>query len=233
VEWVALSLAIFIIAAIIAAIVLPLRFELTVKGHGEFGKFWALGMGGQVAFVTATLAVAHGIDGILQVHVFGRRVVHISPLVSLIRKAEEEPTILLERVIKEKLPKWRGRIERWFDLLDLLELLLDMRRYIQLERLDGRLAYATPDVAVTGMISGSLFTLAGLMAPFGTFYVEPQWIDVAKANGNLNVVVRVYPVRMVLRVVAFTVWHVRLLPVNAKEAPSKVATPQGQADSTR
>lgn len=229
-EWVALSLAVVIVIATILAIVLPLRFELTVKGHGEFGKFWALGMGGQVAFVTATLAVAHGIDSILQVHVFGRRVVHISPLVSLIKKAEEEPKILLEHVIKEKLPKWRGRIERWFDLLDLLELVLDMRRYIQLERLHGRLAYATPDVAVTGMISGSLFTLAGLLAPFGTFYIEPQWIDVAKANGNLNVVVRVYPVRMVLHAIAFSIRHVRLRPVNATETPPKVVNPRGQAD---
>ncbi len=219
------------VAAVIAAIVLPLRFELTVKGHGEFGKFWALGMGGQVAFLTATLAVAHGIDSIFQVHVFGRRVVHVSPLGSLIKKKEKEPSGSLEQFFKEKLPRWRGQVERWFDLGDLLELLLDMRRYVQLERLDGRLAYATPDVAVTGMISGSLFTLAGLMAPFGTFYVEPQWIDVAKANGNMNVVVRVYPVRMVLHAVAFSIRHVRLRPVNATATPSKAASPHGQAGS--
>lgn len=209
-QWIALAVALTILVAVITVALMPLRLALTVKGHGEFGKFWAFAAGGQLWFVTVSYANALGVDSVLQVHVFNRRVVHISPVArrQRDRDRDEEKTSFAE--LKQKLRLWRSKIERRFELRDLLYFVLDLRRFVHMERFQGRLSYATPDVALTGMLSGSLFTFAGLLAPFGTLQVEPQWVDVAKAAGNFDVAFRFSPTRMVLFAIVFVIKNIKL-----------------------
>lgn len=208
-QWVALAIVLTILVAVIAPAVIPLRLELTVKGHGEFGKYWAFALGGRLWFVTVGYADALGADSVLQVLVFNHRVIHISPFGKRVVDEIEEHRPTLKELM-DKLPRWRDKVERWIDLGDVLRFFVDLRHQIRMERLNGRLSYATPDVAVTGMLSGSLFTMAGLLAPFGVFQVEPQWVDVAKAAGNLDVVFRFYPTRIVLYVIVFAFRNIKL-----------------------
>lgn len=207
--WVALAIAVSIVALLIGATFVPIRVSLSFKGHGEFGKFWAFAAGAQLGFITVSYADAQGIDSVFQVHVFSRRVIYISPFGSRVvdRIDEHKPTF---GELKEKLPRLRDRIERWFDLADLLHFFLDLRRYVRMERFNGRLGYATPDVALTGMLSGGLYTMAGLMSPFGVFHVEPQWVDVAKAEGKLDAAFKFYPLRMLLFAIVFTLKKIKI-----------------------
>ena len=207
-QWIALAVALIIVVAVIAVAMMPLRLSLTVKGHGEFGKFWAFAAGGQLWFVTLSYANALGVDSILQVHVFNRRVIHLSPVGG--RQPEPEEKAMTFAEFKQKLARWRAKTERWFELDDLLRFVVDLRRFIHMERFQGDLSYATPDVALTGMLSGALFTFAGLLAPFGTFQVEPQWVDVAKAKGKLDVAFRFSPTRMVLFAIVFAIKNIKL-----------------------
>ncbi|MFW5739003.1 MAG: hypothetical protein ACOC1F_01410 [Myxococcota bacterium] len=209
-QWVALAIGLSFVAAFVVAMFIPLRLALTAKGHGEFGKFWAFAAGGQLWFVTVSYANALGIDSIIQVHVFNRRVVHIS---SLRRKLKEEvderkPTSFAE--LKEKWRRLREKIERRLELKDVLRFVVGLLRQVRMERFQGKFSYATPDVALTGVLSGSLFTLAGLLAPFGVLRVEPQWVDVAKAAGNFDVAFRFYPARMVLFATVFAIKNIKL-----------------------
>lgn len=207
-QWVALAIALTILVAVIAPAVIPVRLALSAKGHGEFGKYGAFALGARLWFVTFAYADALGADSLFQVLVFGQRVIHISPVGKRVVKDDEHKMSLKE--LLEKAPIWRDKVERWIDLGDVLRFVVDLRHHIRMERLNGRLSYATPDVAVTGMISGSLFTMAGLLAPFGVFLVEPQWVDVAKAAGNLDVVFRFYPTRIVLYAIVFAFKNIKL-----------------------
>jgi len=209
VQWVTLAIALAIVVAVIAVASIPFRLAFTVKGHGEFGKFWAFAFGGRLWFITVSYADAQGLDSIFQVHLFRWRIVHISPFGSRVVDKIDEHRPSLEE-LKDKVPRWRDQLERWFDLRDLLRFVLDLRHHIRMERFQGRLSYATPDVALTGMLSGSLFTLAGLLAPFGNLQVEPQWVDVAKAAGNLDVAFRFNPTRIVLFAISFIIRKIKL-----------------------
>lgn len=208
-QWAALAIAVVIVTSIVVVTLAPVRLELSVKGHGEFGKFWALAMGGQILFVTVTFAAAHGIDSIFQLHVFGRRVVHVSPFARKVVDTIDEHKPSLEE-FEHKTRRLLSQVERWFDLDDLLVFLVDLRHRVHMQRFNGRLSYATPDLAITGILSGSLFTFAGLLSPFGNFQVEPLWVDVAKASGNLDVAFRFYPGRMVLDAITFTFKKIKL-----------------------
>jgi hypothetical protein len=210
VQWVALAIALTFLVAVIAPAVIPVRLALSVKGHGEFGKYGAFALGARLWFVTVAYADAFGADSLFQVLVFGQRVFHRSPVgkQQVVDEADEHKMTLKE--LLDKAPIWRDKVERWIDLGDVLRFVVDLRHHIRMERLNGRLSYATPDVAVTGMISGSLFTMAGLLAPFGVFLVEPQWVDVAKAAGNLDVVFRFYPTRIVLYAIVFAFKNIKL-----------------------
>jgi hypothetical protein len=221
VHWIILA-SIALLIAIIVVVFLPLRLEVSAKGQGELGKLWAWGMGAQIAFITLSLAVAHGMDGIFQVHVFGKRIFRISPL----SRGKTQEDFSIWEFLQDDLPQWRNKAERWFGLGDLSRLLASLLRYIRLEQVEGRLVYATHDVALTGIICGSLYTLAGLMAPFGSFHVEPEWVDIIKARGNAHVVVRFYPGKMLLHLIGFTFKNIRL---KDKRTASSLAKTEGKS----
>jgi len=206
--WIAIAIGIAVVAAISAVTVAPLRFELSAKGQGEFGKLWAIAIGVRVLFITISFAAAQSCDSILQLHLFGTRVFRLSPVGG--KPAKEDESKLTFSEIKTMAVRGHDAIERWFGLDNLLLFVIDLRHRVRLERFNGNLSYATPDVAVTGMLAGALFTLAGLLTPFGDFRVEPQWVDVAKASGKFDVAFKVYPGRMALDAVIFVFANIKL-----------------------
>ncbi len=207
--WIALTSALAIFVVCVAATFVPVRIELTLNGRGEFGKLWAFAAGMRLWFINVAYADALGIDNVLQVYIFSRRLFMISPVGGKhVQKPDEEKMSLGE--LMDKLLRWRDGVQRWVDPNDLLLFIVSLRRHVRMERFNGRLAYATPDVAITGMISGSLYTIAGLMAPFGTFTVEPQWVDVAKADCNMGVTCKIYPLRVILSAFTFTLKNIKL-----------------------
>jgi len=212
VQWTTLIIVVSILAALVAACfalaLVPLRLELFVKGQGEVGKFWAVGLGLRVSFVTISFAAAQGVDSVLQLHLFGLKVWRRSPAGGLPAPEEESKVSLDELLAKAR--RLQRETERWFDLDSMLVFLVDLRHHVRLKRCNGRLSYATPDVAITGMIAGALYTLAGLLLPFGDCRIEPQWEDVAKASGQFDAACKVYPGRMVLSAIAFVFKNIKL-----------------------
>ena len=202
------ALVALIVAMLAAATLAPIRLELSARWQVE-GKFWAVAAGLRVLFVTISFAAAETSNSVLQLHVFGLRVLHRS----LARKKpsqKETESKLTFKEIETKARRIKNRIQRWFDLDSLLAFIVGLRRYVRLERFDGRISYATPDVAITGMLAGTLYTFAGLLVPFGSFHVEPQWEEAAKTAGKFRTACKVYPGRAVLRVVIFVLTNIKL-----------------------
>ena len=223
--WIALSVALTLLAGALIVMIRPWRLRLSVKGRGEFGKSWVIAAGVQVGYISASIADAHGADSVFQVHVLGQRVYHASPAIQKVADAIEDEIPDLD----EKVPRLRKRVERWFDLGDLLRyFVLDLRRQIHMDRFDGRLVYSTPDVALTGIISGQLYTIAGLLSPFGSFRVEPQWVDVAKIEGNMTLAFRFSPAGIVLSALVFTYKNIKLRQRKAEAAPAGTKTMGGR-----
>ena len=197
-------------AAAIAVTVLPLRLEMTVRGKGEWGKLWVLAAGVQMGPLTISFAAANQIDSVLQVHVFGLRLLRRSP----VRRAKPEP---LEKKQSKSLQQWmqmakdyRARIERWVALDDLLDLILSLRAYVRFPRFEGKISYATPDYATTGMLLGALYSIAGLFFPLGNLRVEPIWEERAVVHGDLTLSMRLWVVRAFWHVLVFAVKHVNI-----------------------
>jgi hypothetical protein len=214
-----------VLLGVLIVLIRPWHLRLSVKGRGEFGKFWVIALGAELGYVTATFADAHGIDSVFQVHVFGRRVFHASPAMQKVADVIEDEIPDLDK----KMPRLRKRVERWFDLGDLLRyVVIDLRRQIRMDRLNGRLVYSTPDVALTGILSGQLYTIAGLLSPFGSLVVEPQWVDVAKIEGNISLAFRFSPAGVLLNALVFTFKKIKLRQRQADAAPAETKTMGGR-----
>jgi hypothetical protein len=206
--WVVLAVAVVCFITLAVVIVAPVRLEVSIKGQDEFGKFWTVAMDGQLLFFTVSFAMAYGIDSVFQLHLFDRRLFRSSPVKR--KGPTSEPASPSLEVMLQKARRLRREVERWFDLDDLLVFAVDLRHRVRMERLNGQLSYATPDLAMTGILLGSLYSFAGLFAPFGSFHIEPLWVDVAKASGNLELAFRFYPGRMVLDAIVFTFKKIKL-----------------------
>jgi hypothetical protein len=213
----------FFAAAIVAVVWMPIVLHITAKARGEWGKTWVVASGFEWLWLTISIATATGIDSVLQIHLAGRKILHRSPI---FRRKDHLPSEALEAepvkpLTLEDLKQLRARIERWFALEDLLRLVVGLRRHVKISKLEAKLIYSTPDVALTGVISGALYTLAGLLSPFGRFMVEPDWDAVARGDGNIDTTFRLYPGRAVCAVVWFVIRKIRL----RKPATERVATP--------
>lgn len=187
----------------------PVRLRVKAKGHGELGKAWAFAVGAEFWVVRFTMAAAHGVDGVLQLHVAQKRVVHLSP----IRKRKLPAPAPAPDDAQAALRVWRARlakVERWFELDQVVAFLVRQLAHVRVHHLEGNLVYSTPDVAYTGMICGVLYSMAGLMAPFGQLRVEPKWDDVASAQGDIDLAFRVWPGRILLNAMMFTMRNIKL-----------------------
>ena len=204
-----LSLALWALVVLVAMVTeLPLRIHMTLRGKGEWGQLWVIAAGVQVAGVTISYAAASEIDSVLQVHVFGLRVLRKSPV--RFKKSEKK-----ESAKERSLDDWmqeakslRARIERWIELDDLLSGALGLRSYVKVPRLEGMVGYATPDYATTGMLLGVLYSVAGLFVPLGRLQVEPIWEQRATVHGDMKLEVRLWPVRAIAYLLLFAAKNV-------------------------
>jgi len=204
-----MKIALIVVAALVAlaavlAVVVPLRVRLTAKGRGQFGDTWVIAGGLELFLITVSFAAAHAAPSLVQVHVAGRRV-----WVRRRTGAEtpEEPASHASLVDKAK-RVW-AEIDQRFDRKLLASFVLGLRRHLRLEHCRGQLAYATPDVAFTGMLSGALYFVAGLLSPVGSFTVTPEWEDVLRAQGDIDVAVKVWPLRAIADIAWFVARNMR------------------------
>jgi len=217
------ALGIVFAAAIACMVWMPIVLHITAKARGEWGKTWVIATGLEWLWLTISVAAATGTDSVLQIHLFGRKVLHRSPIFQRKKRPQPERRELQpsEPLTLEDLKRLRARIERWFALGDLLRFVVGLRQHFKVHKLEARLIYSTPDVALTGALSGAMYTLAGLLSPFGRFLVEPEWDAVARGDGSIDTTFRLFPGKAVCSVVWFIIRKIRL----RKPATTQVATP--------
>lgn len=187
------------------AMLIPVRVRATLKGRGQYGDTWVLAGGLEFLKLTVTVAAAHASDGLLQVHFWRWRL--LMKQWSLERVIG--PELSFDELMK-KLEAGRKLLERRFDWDQLRRFVLGMRRYMRMTSLKGNLKYCTPDVAVTGVISGALYAIAGLLSPAGELAIVPEWEDVARAQGDISVVFRLWPGRAAAATAWFVMRNMRL-----------------------
>jgi hypothetical protein len=200
-----LVLAVSLTACALAAILLPLRVRVTAKGRGTYGDTWVLAAGVECWPVTLSVAAAHAAERVLQLHVGSRPILRRTSLQPAQPAKPEASTT-------QRLQFLRAWIQRHFDLGDLIDFTVRLTRYVRLKCCRGRLIYSTPDVSVTGMLSGLLYVVTGLLSPLGQFEITPEWDSVARAEGDFDLVVRFWPVQIAVATVLFVIRNVRLRP---------------------
>lgn len=203
---IALIVAVVLVAAAaVLAVVLPLRIRVTTKGRGQFGDTWVIAGGIELFLVTISFAAAHAAPSVIQVHIGKRRVWSRRGGTP---REPSGPPMTLERLVDKAQRAW-AELNRRFDREQLGRYVLGLRRYVRLQHCRGHLVYATPDVAVTGMLSGALYFVAGLLSPLGRFAVTPEWEDVLRAQGDIDIAVKVWPVRAAANIAWFVARNMR------------------------
>lgn len=200
----ALVVAALPVATALVAMLTSVRVHVTVKGRGELGQTWVLGAGVRWWLVTLSMAAAHGTDSVMQLHVAGR--------LWQTHRFGDAAGGLVDRAewSVDRLTSFRRRAERYLHLDGVGALFKRLRRHIRVATCRGHLVYSTSDVAVTGMISGGLYALAGLLSPFGDFAIVPQWDAVARAEGNVDIVLRLWPFRLMVDAAIFVLRNIRV-----------------------
>jgi len=205
--------------AAVVVVLMPVRLRMTLKGRGQFGDTWVIAGGLECFKFTISVAAAHATDRILQVHFFGWRV-----LVKRFEPSSQDTVDHdLSKVI-DRIKKAAKYIDKRFGREQLLSFVLGLRRHVRLKTLRGNLVYCTPDVALTGMLSGVLYAFAGLASPVGQLNVIPEWEDVARAHGDIDLVIRLYPGRAVAAIAWFMIKNIRL-----RKTPDAGAQAQARA----
>lgn len=208
--WLTVGIVVGVIAvALLACVLLPVRVHVSMRGHGELGKTWVIAGGVKVLALAVSVAMASGVDDVLQLHVFGIRALHRSPIVFGSDAPSTEPNQSFVAWITEDLPRMYKKFTSRLRVDDTAKAVWNLLGYVRLRKLEGHLTYCTPDVAITGMIAGALYSITGLLAPWGVFSVTPLWEDLAKAEGKLSLEVRVYPGRIVVSALWYLLTHWR------------------------
>ncbi len=227
--WLVLISAAVVLVLIVVTTVVPLRVCATARGKGEWGKTWVLAGGLEVLGFTLSVAAAHGVEHVVQLH-FSRWRLHrrTFSLRSRDRPKDPKPIDLMAN-----LNAFEKSVERWFDIAKLRTFAWTLRRFIKLKRFDGRLVYGLEDFALTGMSLGFFYTLAALAVPVGTFRVDPIWDEVTKGDGNVRLEVRLWLVRTLMSIVFFTIKNIKLRkppPPGAKTlaSPSNMESQHGR-----
>lgn len=197
--------AVFVATAAVLAVLLPLRVRVTTKGRGQFGDTWVIAGGLELFLLTVSFAAAHAAPSMVQVHLAGRR---IWARRGGTPRPPAGPPMTLERLAEKAKRAWAG-LNKHFDRAQLGRYVIGLRRYVRLQHCRGHLVYATPDVAVTGMLSGALYFVAGLLSPLGTFAVTPEWEDVLRVQGDIDIAVKVWPVRAAADIAWFVTKNMR------------------------
>lgn len=189
-----------LIAAAVAAVLLSVRIRVTVKGRGQLGDTWVVAGGIECCWLALSVAAAHRRDSVMQVHLLGRRIVHRCPMLQ--RQEPEEPSdASIQRAI-DKLRGWRDDLDRRWGTDNLLRFAFGLRRRVRVKMCKARIQYSTSDVSWTGMLSGVMYMIAGLLSPYGKIEIIPEWDDLAHIDGDIDIVFRVWPGR----VFADTLW---------------------------
>jgi hypothetical protein len=188
------------------ALLVPLRLRLTLKGRGQYGDTWVLAGGLECLKFTVTVAAAHATDSLLQIHFFNWRVLmrRSSP-----KRAPSGEDRRLDEAVG-KLVGWEKDLGKRFDRRELWRFVLGLRRHARLKSFQGHFRYCTPNVAFTGMSSGALYAIAGLVAHVGQFVVVPEWDDEARADGDIDLVVKLWPVRAAVSTAWFVMKNIRM-----------------------
>jgi hypothetical protein len=205
------------------AVIMPVRLRLTLKGRGQFGDTWVVAGGLECLGFTVTVAAAHAAQGMLQVHLFNRRLLlrRSRPIEST--EQDTRPSQTMQSIMD-----WRATLEKRFDRDLLLRFVLGLRQHASIKSFNGHFKYCTPNVAWTGMLSGVLYAIAGLVSPVGQFVIIPEWDDYARAEGDVDMVVRLWPGKAAVAIAWFVTRNIRMLDtveaesgVEAEAVPAK------------
>ena len=203
---VALVMAVVFGVLALVALLMPVRLRMTLKGRGRYGDTWVIAGGLECLKFTVTVAAAHAADSLLQIHFFNWRVLmrRSSP-----KRASTGEDVRLDEAVG-KLIGWRKTLEQRFDPAQLRRFVLGLRRHARLRSFQGHLRYSTPNVAFTGVTSGALYAIAGLVSHIGQLVVVPEWDDEARADGDIDLVVWLWPVRAAVCTAWFVMKNIRL-----------------------
>ncbi len=212
-----------LLLGLIVAVYAPIPIRGNLKARGEFGKSWFLAGALEILdLVTIAFAAAHGILPVVQVYVLDRKLLHrtITPGTwkKLTERKPQEPTADKDGIIR-KLERWHDQVQRWFDLRALRQFLRRQLRFVRVNRMEGELVYSLSDFAWTGMTFGLLSTVAGLLAPLGTFRVEPKWEELTRGEAKMELDTALLPLRILFSTIAFVITNIKL----RKPKPRKLA----------
>jgi hypothetical protein len=172
-------------AALVLALVWPVRLSMSGQAHGEPDGSWAAAAGAQFGPVAVAIVSARKILPIVTVHVFGREVVR-----KMLGRSQTEPPVATEAASQELEPEptdesaessenrefwlWR-RFKQRVDWVDVAAQLLTERRRFRIGTLDIQVGYSFRDVALTGKVVGALYMLSAVLPRRIRLRHTPRW----------------------------------------------------------
>jgi len=163
--------------ALLAALLLPLRFELSSEARAEPDGQWAAAAGVALGPVALSAVGARGVSPSLHVFLWGKR--------RLSRDLFTEEESGDEGAPEPETPKpgsarRGGWLARRFDPVDGLAFVLGERKRLRWQ-LDVDLSYSFRDVALTGKVLGGVYLLVPLLPSGIRLRQTPSWDSVDRA----------------------------------------------------
>lgn len=182
--------SLFVLALL--AVCAALRTELNARGQGAPDGAWVVA--GALGFGPCTLSLvgARGAPLRVEFHLWGRR----WPITRRAPRHPKSDEAAHEHPQDPPAPiEAAARRLRAFGLgpLELLELVLTEKRYLEWERLLVELTYGFQDVALTGRIAGALYAIAGALPEKFQLRQQPIWEANERWEGSVEGSLRIWP----------------------------------------
>ncbi|MBX3181748.1 MAG: hypothetical protein KIT72_12210 [Polyangiaceae bacterium] len=204
--WLALALAALALCA--WAWLASWRVELNLTGRGEPSGAWVLGGGARVGVVTLSAAMARGVPLMIHVHLFGKRVWRwrASEHAAEAPEPAEEPREKQRSKSKDRLLK----VARELEPEAVLSFLFEQRERVRVDVLDITLDYSFEDVLLTGRLMAAVYALAWMLPTPVRIRQTVRWELVDRGAATLDLKSRVWPGKIALATLWFsirTVWQ--------------------------
>lgn len=216
--------ALVVLAVALGLVFVPLRIRLNLQGRGEPDGFWALAGGAELGPLAGSGLGARGVEPLVQLHVFGRRVWKrtLRELLARTPKAEETGESTKEKVERalDKAKSGYERLERRLDPLDLALFMVRERRRVRVERLVIELEYSFADITTTGKLLGAIYAFGAILPAEVEIYQSPSWEDVDRGAFTGSGTIKVWPGLLLVDAGWYLIRNVRVRsrPRSAKEA---------------
>ncbi|MEB2311943.1 MAG: hypothetical protein OZ928_08830 [Polyangiaceae bacterium] len=177
------------LALIALALFLPVRWRLTVQGRGEPDGAWVLAGGTSFGPLALSGVGARGVPGVVQLHLFGRRV--------------------WQRALA-RLRSGYARVARFIDPIDFCVFVVTEPRHARIEALDCEVDFSFEDIITTGKLLGALYALGGALPPPVSIRPNASWESLDRGSLALSATVRVRPGLLALGSLWYLVSHLEI-----------------------